>query len=568
MLISSLRRTSDYPVGAKLGLELEMEGSKFPPVRIPYWSAHNDNSLRDYHGAAREFVSEPLSSVTMKTALSFLGQAAKDHKSTAVPSIRTSTHVHLNVSDLDIVDMASIICVYAIFEPAFYKMTGEHRYGNCFCVPLREAQGFIDDLKAFFRTPNDRSLSNLTRENYKYMAVSTFRLYNLGTLEFRIHEGLEFNNLDRAAKWCDILTCIRQYALSIPNPVSIVQQFSEVGFSGLARQVFGDLADELNLDLPSVVVYDGLDVAQEIAYSVSWKDKSVTNKQETPDPVYTYEKPSARKKNSYTVEPQRATLDLAALLGNAAALDRRPRQPVEPAGRYSPIKYTAEGNYTKVISDSSSRRLQRAVIGAGVGVGVNPTKIFIERDGSLNSNGTTVVGTVVVKIDPDTLEIMPLAEGESVYVISSTAMQHEWAYFSNTRDTRPLVAYNFANGTYKILVSSGTCPPTVRTATFSLPALAGRPSLSLYVPVVELENLETLADIRHNWSDRTLSPSVLNITHEEIRRGVLPCVVFHAEKEKVVLATNLMFEEDIQRQTLEFFLEDYVRDNFVEEDED
>ena len=120
-----------------IGIEIECEGTNLPHNAFPTpapWAPHQDGSLR---GEACEFVlAEPRQHSTIRNDLGILSRYLA--KATLKFSNRTSVHVHINVQQLTLVQLYNLICLYAIFEDALVKFSGDaDRDGNLFCLKLR-----------------------------------------------------------------------------------------------------------------------------------------------------------------------------------------------------------------------------------------------------------------------------------------------------------------------------------------------------------------------------------------------------------------------------------------------
>lgn len=97
-------------------------------------------------------------------------------------SERTSIHVHVNMSELEMSQVKQFVLAYALLEPLFFAFAGEKRQNNIFCVPL-----FYTYLPSLYK----KDINQLHEAWHKYTAFNIKPLgYSnsgpaLGTIEFR-----------------------------------------------------------------------------------------------------------------------------------------------------------------------------------------------------------------------------------------------------------------------------------------------------------------------------------------------------------------------------------------------
>lgn len=183
-----------HVVGAVAGVELEVEGSNFPKeAAVPGWKMVPDGSLRN----GIEFVlAAPQGTLALKESLSVMEKAFAEAKTKRVYSFRTSTHVHVNVSNLSLTQVKSIVALYYMFENQYTSYCAKHRQGNRFCLRLREAESIVSIVSNFISTERIPSA-----DGAKYMALNLAPLNKYGTLEFRTLEGTD--------DWAKIYTWVR-----------------------------------------------------------------------------------------------------------------------------------------------------------------------------------------------------------------------------------------------------------------------------------------------------------------------------------------------------------------------
>ncbi|MCA2570678.1 amidoligase family protein [Microcystis sp. M42BS1] len=169
-----------------IGIEVELENIVNALSIYPHlWTVTEDGSLRN---AGLEFVSVPVLGKNIDYALAELREVLKGNNPQATH--RCSTHVHVNVSDLDVSQLRYLVATYAIFEEFLFSFVDPIRKHNPFCFPLTSTEYLmLDDL------PPPACL--------KYCALNLGHLGDYGTLEFRHMHGLR--DFDQLEKWVQMI---------------------------------------------------------------------------------------------------------------------------------------------------------------------------------------------------------------------------------------------------------------------------------------------------------------------------------------------------------------------------
>jgi len=238
-------------VGASVGLELEIEGERLPPiVRSPAWQVKRDGSLR---GGYEYVFSEPLGSVATKDALDALDAEMKASGAILNYSYRTSTHVHVNVSNLSMDVVKTMVVLFTLFEDEYINFCSRTRKANRFCLSAKDADGVVSNIKNFIAT--DRVPDE---GRGKYSAMNLCTLGRFGTLEFRTLEGT--NDWNRIFTWVRALLALRKAAKEIGNPGAAV----DMPLDELVKLLFPTER------LRSVFLKDGWEGRVNYTRSVAW----------------------------------------------------------------------------------------------------------------------------------------------------------------------------------------------------------------------------------------------------------------------------------------------------------
>lgn len=209
--------------GTYLGLEVELEGvdiearTEDDEVDYDYLSTElvrciKDGSLRNY-GAEFIFDSPLLfGSDDFLKALDEIQEIGASFQ--AVSSPRTSCHVHLNVSDLDVDQLQRVLYLSLCLEPVLMKYCSEYRQHNRFCLPSYKSYDYINSVRNGLRAirKDGRYSRDYFQNCTKYAAISLHRLPSLGTIEYRMFDGTY--DKDKLQSICKIVNTIRRIGLN------------------------------------------------------------------------------------------------------------------------------------------------------------------------------------------------------------------------------------------------------------------------------------------------------------------------------------------------------------------
>lgn len=219
--------------GCLFGVEIEVEGVHLPDRNKlpPEWQAVDDGSLR---GESAEYIFKiPYSPLKTKTAIKRLALAFEEANTALAFSCRTSVHVHMNVGDLELQEIANIIYLYYLFEDVLLQYCGQDRYENRFCLSVRAAEQIIPLIKAGL---NPGGLYIFNENTYKYAALNLACMNDKNSIEFRSMRGTMDTKV--LFPWLDVLANLYSIALSYKNPKEIQSDYFKNGYEELAKKVF------------------------------------------------------------------------------------------------------------------------------------------------------------------------------------------------------------------------------------------------------------------------------------------------------------------------------------------
>jgi hypothetical protein len=209
------------PTKGDFGIEIEVEGTD-KQVEDPRWKSEHDGSLR---GRSCEYVlSKPLALEDIRPALMSLANELKNED--LIFSFRTSVHVHVNVQQLNQLQLCNMIYTYLLLEEPFLTYCGKERKGNRFCLRLQDAEGLLDTLTPIFKLRED-ALYEFPVDGVRYAAINLGAIQNYGSLEFRAMRGnLDVDNI---GTWVEALSAVRDFACEVDNPDAIFRMYMDMG---------------------------------------------------------------------------------------------------------------------------------------------------------------------------------------------------------------------------------------------------------------------------------------------------------------------------------------------------
>lgn len=309
--------TGRKPKKGGYGIEIEVEGNNLPH-EVPGWAEHQDGSLR---GESTEYVfAAPLDYDASVKKLTELEKAFKDNKSKLDFSYRTSIHVHVNVSELNLVHIANFITMYFILEDVLFDFAGRDRAGNLFCLRGCDAQGLIQNLISSVKY--GQPLDYLNTDQIRYSALNPKALVQHGSLEVRSFRGTE--DFDAVRQWLTILHQIRHSVDKFEDPQKIVFGLSALGSEGFIRNIFDKDISELFLKRPRLHqrMLEGVRLIQDFAFCI---------------PDWTYQEPQ-KTLNEYIVRDANRVED---------ALQRQMEAPPPPVR----MREIGERDWVNLIAD-------------------------------------------------------------------------------------------------------------------------------------------------------------------------------------------------------------------------
>lgn len=195
-----------------IGFELEVEDfanqARAADELNPEWKIKQDMSLR---GGFEWVLDGPHSGAKLRKAIDKL---FPDKMYKYNMSERTSTHVHINMSDgLDLENLRTMTALVYIIEPAIFRWADENRKWCSYCCPLSDMAP--ERLAAIFNEEDDnrliKAINGVTHED-KYYGFNLVSFIKHGTVEFRYFPCT--NIKQDAINWIQFVMEVKKAALS------------------------------------------------------------------------------------------------------------------------------------------------------------------------------------------------------------------------------------------------------------------------------------------------------------------------------------------------------------------
>jgi len=142
-------------------------------------------------------------------------------------STRTSTHIHVNMSDCRAGNIATFLATYLLLEEMLFSVLPPIRQKNLFCLRTRHAPATL----LFWRQLFGLNPAGVDNTNLRYSALSVTSLFKYGSLEFRGGQGPSMD----PGYWAFIKNLVRFFgnlretAITNPMPVDFLEKLQARG---------------------------------------------------------------------------------------------------------------------------------------------------------------------------------------------------------------------------------------------------------------------------------------------------------------------------------------------------
>jgi hypothetical protein len=215
---------------AYTGIEIELENVRdWDASDIRPWSIVPDGSLRN---SGMELLSAPIKSPgTLANYINVYSRLRGENS--WQDSIRTSTHVHMDVRNRSLPELAKLVAAYCIVEPFLYKFCGAYREENIYCIPFYRADNFTEDFVAAI-TGNMELDMFFSSVPCKYSGLFVGPVATYGTIEFRMAPS--WPRGERVLEWVNLLQGFYFAALNM-SPLHAAMLIDQGAYEELLRSL-------------------------------------------------------------------------------------------------------------------------------------------------------------------------------------------------------------------------------------------------------------------------------------------------------------------------------------------
>lgn len=174
------------------GVELEIEGYNFgneSSKPFGLWYSKNDDSLR---GISCELVlSMPCKDTKLYQQVGTVARHIANWTNQIQPSFRTSTHIHIDVSQLLLPQFIKLYTAFALFEELFFNWhSNSNRRESIFCTPcsanIRHMRDMLNGLYYNDTSMFNKAATKSLHSNVKYFAINLGAVRTYGSIEIRM----------------------------------------------------------------------------------------------------------------------------------------------------------------------------------------------------------------------------------------------------------------------------------------------------------------------------------------------------------------------------------------------
>jgi hypothetical protein len=269
--------SSDGPMSPNNSYFIGCDNNGSLPYLHEHWYIVRDNSLRN----GVEFIfNGPKKGPAIIKSLSDLKKFFRVFRREGRPvraSDRCSIHVHLDVRDLDEIELNRLIMIYVLVERLLFAYVSPSRLKNNYCRPVTDSsfKHILNSINTKANPSEFNDAISVIRSNCdKYSALNLLPIQSYGTVEFRHHQGTD--DMDEVLDWVNILLCIKLAAAY--SPTEILKAYKYQGVNGLISMIFEGsvLANEHFLNNPEVpsLIRKGMNDYLEIIHFNELKEKT------------------------------------------------------------------------------------------------------------------------------------------------------------------------------------------------------------------------------------------------------------------------------------------------------
>ena len=220
-----------------VGIEIDAEAvnvSKFKNLKL--WRIINDPSLRNN---GREFITKPIFGQDVINALDEFEKCCAKADNYVEFTWRTSTHVHVDVREMDMESLQRFLELYIITEPHLFSYCSPERYRSIYCLPVSAAEYAIPlwgKILNYAEAGEERMVKDSLMSLVKYQALNLLPILRQGSIEFRHLQGTPSKAV--ILPWINMLLSMQKIAIEKPKEDWIALS-STKGIEWILNAVYG-----------------------------------------------------------------------------------------------------------------------------------------------------------------------------------------------------------------------------------------------------------------------------------------------------------------------------------------
>ena len=215
-------------------LEIELEDcplSEFESSSMEkYWEGVMDGSLK-FNGAELRF-KKALNGDDVLLALEELDKWVMNRKTLPyVEGNRGSTHVHINISDMNMVGLYNFVLLSYLCEPLLMSKCTADRNNNSFSMTSSRTKDQMHILREI-----SKGNLNFGSDYYKYRAIGLNSMYSKGSLEFRMFHASY--DKEEVLSWINLIQEIKCAASRHKDLTTVIKSALEEGLPTTLKTIF------------------------------------------------------------------------------------------------------------------------------------------------------------------------------------------------------------------------------------------------------------------------------------------------------------------------------------------
>lgn len=293
-----------------IGIEVELE-NVIDHANVPkgMWVGHVDGSLRNN---GHEFVfAAPMGGVIAENAIYAFEKYMKAYNADARNSPRTSTHIHVNVDDMEERQLVKFAALYLMYEKHIFRAYSPERESNHYCVPMSQCDGVLEALRDLYLNLSWKKFAASLRDEVgRYGAFNLMAINKFGSVEFRHFTGS--SSAVQLIEWTNLILQLKRFAkVNRADLGELLSEISRTGYVNFTYQTFEKRTADKFIKIPAFenMILDGIRLVQTIIHPNEIKlpgdiQRHVLNK----DKELRRKKEDARKKLADEIEATRRSL--------------------------------------------------------------------------------------------------------------------------------------------------------------------------------------------------------------------------------------------------------------------